>query len=301
MESEDTVHPHRAPDPHHRKIELQSPHDLTYLQANLIASAKEKLDLHFPLSAAQKSGAPQARPATVISLDGVNSDGAREPAAAEQQEQEQEDPLRARVRQLVDAFITRTWEGASKNITVNGMDASSFPIVTSTTITPTTSNAQQGGSQEEEKEGVDFVYEAYDTRLQAKVASLYGELEALTAQVSRLRRTAPKQGADEYQNGLIAKLAEEEEQFQAQMAALRQRAFSGSEGDLKLQPLRDGWHDDVKAMYERATDELVALAGLAGSEAGSGPVSGLPSYGRPSLTETVGKVQRARNVAMEFE
>ncbi|EXJ94715.1 hypothetical protein A1O1_03112 [Capronia coronata CBS 617.96] len=312
MESEDNLQPHRIPDSHHRKIELQSPADLTYLQANLVASAKEKLDLHFPLSAAQNGGAGHAQPATVISLDGVDSSASaiasangsngQTPAVAATvgaaQRQEQEDPLRARVRQLVDSFMARTWEGASKNITVNGMDAASFPLLTSTTTTTTTStdiNAHSTGPQEE-REGINFVYEAYDTRLQAKVAGLYGELETLTAQVSRLRRTAPKQGADEYRNRLMAQLAEEEEQFQAEMAALRHKAASGSqEGALKLEPpLREGWHDDVKTMFEHATGELMALAGLAGSE-------GDIRSGQASLTETVGKVQRARNVALEFE
>ncbi|EXJ88912.1 hypothetical protein A1O3_01976 [Capronia epimyces CBS 606.96] len=297
MEQETNVHPHRIPDSHHRKIELQSPLDLTFLQANLVASAKEKLDLHFPLSAAQQTAVVSAQPATVISLDGVDSGGnnGRGPAstgrAEADQAQEPEDPLRARVQQLVDAFMTRTWEGASHNITVNGMDATSFPILTSTTTT----KAHPG----EPLEGIDFVYEAYDTRLQAKVAGLYGELEALTAQVSRLRRTAPKQGAAEYRDSLTAQLAAEEEEFQAQMLELREKGTSISDAGLQLKPLREGWHEDVKAMYERATGELVALAGLAASEADSN--SGPSLYGRASLTETVGKVQRARNVAMEFE
>lgn len=37
--------------PHHRKIELQSPADLTYLYANTVALSRQKLDLHLPPSA----------------------------------------------------------------------------------------------------------------------------------------------------------------------------------------------------------------------------------------------------------
>lgn len=37
--------------PHHRKIELQSAADLSYLYANTVALCRQKLDLHFPLSA----------------------------------------------------------------------------------------------------------------------------------------------------------------------------------------------------------------------------------------------------------
>ena len=41
-------------DPHHRKIDLQSPQDLTYLLANINNAAQQKLDIHFPPSAAPK-------------------------------------------------------------------------------------------------------------------------------------------------------------------------------------------------------------------------------------------------------
>lgn len=35
----------------HRKIELQSPADYTYLYANTVTASRQKLDLHFPPSA----------------------------------------------------------------------------------------------------------------------------------------------------------------------------------------------------------------------------------------------------------
>lgn len=41
-------------DAHHRKIDLQSPSDLTYLLNNIKAVAQEKLDLAIPPSAAPK-------------------------------------------------------------------------------------------------------------------------------------------------------------------------------------------------------------------------------------------------------
>ncbi|KAG9790863.1 hypothetical protein KCU88_g1196, partial [Aureobasidium melanogenum] len=307
------AHPPRAPDTHHRKIELQSPYDLTYLQANLAASAKEKLDLHFPPSAAQ-TGAnanTRAQPAIVISLDGVNptttttttTTSSHAPGAAssetEQQtkgskEENEEDPLRARVRALVDSFMTRTWEGARQNIVVNGMDATLFPMLAG-------EEQQPGGKDQEEREGIDFVYEPYDTRLQAKVAGLYGELEALTAQVSKLRRVAPKQGATAYADALMARIAEDEAEFEARVAAIRgEKQSVPAQWELKPPPstAREGWSDDVKEMYERATGQLASLAGLltAAKEAESASRSE-----EPSLTETVGKVQRATTVAMEFE
>lgn len=38
-------------DPHYRKVELQSPADLTYLYTNTVALSRQKLDLHLPPSA----------------------------------------------------------------------------------------------------------------------------------------------------------------------------------------------------------------------------------------------------------
>jgi hypothetical protein len=55
--------------PHHRKVELQSPADFTYLYANTIALARRKLDLNLPPSAIDN---------------------------------ETPDPMRERVRELVD-------------------------------------------------------------------------------------------------------------------------------------------------------------------------------------------------------
>ncbi|KIV82258.1 hypothetical protein PV11_04381 [Exophiala sideris] len=289
MEVDSDVHPNPVPNLHHRKIELQTPDDLTYLHVNLIASAQQKIDLHFPPSAIQDQFG--AQPATVITLDGLQapqsaSDSLRKP---DEKEEQPEDPLRVRVRQLVDAFVTKTWNGASQNISVNGMDASSLPILSRSASQPTPSDSPQ-----EEREGVDFTYDPYDTRLQAKVAGLYGELEALTAQVSKLRRTAPKHGADAYRDALMAELASADADHDAQMMALGENAGAINNGVLTLKLQREGWRDDVKAVYEHGVSELAVLAGLAAEQDGSTPCGA-------SLTETVGKVQRARTVAMEFE
>lgn len=52
----------------HRKIELQSPADLNYLIANAKRTARAKIDLHFPPSAAPESGEPDAMKARVEEL-----------------------------------------------------------------------------------------------------------------------------------------------------------------------------------------------------------------------------------------
>ena len=45
-------------DPHHRKIDLQSPQDLNYLLSNIKAAAQQKLDLHISPSADPKGEDP---------------------------------------------------------------------------------------------------------------------------------------------------------------------------------------------------------------------------------------------------
>lgn len=286
---------------HHRKIELQSPLDLAYLQSSLANSALQKLDLHFPPSAYTDSQNASAQPATVISLDGVK---APEPVAVEagasaatNNDEVEQDPLRSRVRELVDAFMARMWEAAAKNISVNGMDVTLPPPAGGSSGAKSTESKEQ----QQELEGVDFTYEAYDSQLQSKVAGLYGELEALTAQVSRLRRTAPKEGSDAFRGSLASDLEKDDAEFEALMAMIRDRAAVNAEQNLlSLKPPRDGWHDDIKTMYERGTSGLAGLAGLRTGGASDSATETLVHPGA-SLTETVGKVQRARTVAMEFE
>jgi kinetochor protein Mis14/NSL1 len=259
-----TAHPNPVPNPHHRKIELQSPLDLTYLQSNIAASARQKLDLHFPPSASQ----PQPQPSL-------------EPSSSSNPQHGTTDPMRQRVQDLVSQFLDRTWSGAKQSISINGQDA---------TALPSTRDATAGATDQprEEREGVDFEYEPYDPRLSKKVASLYGELEALTTQVSKLRRTAPAVAAERYSQALVEALEED----QRALDVRKEGAGDGrGEGGLELHDMRDGSREDVAGVYERGLGELKRLGGHAGSV----------EEGRGSLTETAGKAQRAKVVAMELE
>ncbi|RMZ84467.1 hypothetical protein DV738_g488, partial [Chaetothyriales sp. CBS 135597] len=194
-----SMQPQGPTNPHHRKIELQSPLDLTYLQANLWRCAQQKSD-----------------------------------EKKQSREKEQADVVRA----LVSAFLSRTWANALPSISINGLDSHS----------------------REDIEGVDYRYAAFDGKLQQRVASLYAEVEALTAQVSRLRREAPARGAAAYAEADDGDDEKKEHEQQIK------------EEGLPLEEVRSGWHENVQSMYERGVDDL-----------------------------TVGKAQRARSVAMEFE
>lgn len=247
-------HPHPMSNPYHRKIELQSALDLAYLQHNIAASVRQKLDLHFPPSASQ----PQPPPSS--SAEG-RSLSALHPGAT--------DPMRQRVEELVTDFLDQMWTAAKANVVVNGQDVT------------VVADAAVGAAEPEEREGVDFEYELYDSRLSAKVAGLYAELEGLTTQVARLRRTAPIEAAKRYGEALREVLEEDVRKVESEVEAVEKRG-------LELQEMRDGWEDDVAAVYERGVAELRRLGGQ-----GGGAASG-------SLTETVGKVQRAKEVAQEI-
>ncbi|KAF6219333.1 hypothetical protein HO133_005158 [Letharia lupina] len=77
-------------DAHHRKIDLQSPSDLTYLFNNIKAAARQKMDLAIPPSAAPEG----------------------------------EDAYRSKVEELVQEYIVQTLTRALPSLTLNGLDPS---------------------------------------------------------------------------------------------------------------------------------------------------------------------------------
>ncbi|KAK5105447.1 hypothetical protein LTS08_001724 [Lithohypha guttulata] len=276
----------------HRKVELQSYADLTYLQQNLAKAAREKLDLHFP----PQHSARQAAPADVITLGGAPAEPEAQPGEDKENEHEEanEDPLRKHVRHLVDSFLQETFSSAAHSISINGIDASSLPH----SQVPTCSNPSFSPDEaiskpldsSEEIEGIHYTYGTFDSKAAKRVQTLYAELETLTTQVSKLRREAPKASADAYAAQLEAAVLADDENWIAEQARLQKESHQR----LELDPLRDGWNEDVKDVYTRGVHGLAVLSGLSHGEEGSGREM-------VSLTETVGKVQRARGVAMEFE
>ncbi|KAF2197524.1 hypothetical protein GQ43DRAFT_466345 [Delitschia confertaspora ATCC 74209] len=74
----------------HRKIELQSPGDLSHIENNIRRTARQKLDLHLPPVEGAKAG--------------------------------EEDELRRKVEERVDGFVHEVIKGVRQNVWVNGMD-----------------------------------------------------------------------------------------------------------------------------------------------------------------------------------
>ena len=177
-------HQHQPSHPFHRKIELQSLHDLTYLQRNLQRSAHDRLNLHFPRDASiSTTRTPRrvARPATHIPLDGGSiavDDGAppQDGQSLAESEEGTEDPMRAQVSALVAAFLNETWSHASHSLSINGLDATDLPQ-----FSPPQAQAQSQLQHHrqapnpavsvEEIEGLDYTLTPFDTTLSSRVAS----------------------------------------------------------------------------------------------------------------------------------
>ncbi|MCJ1282809.1 hypothetical protein MMC26_002135 [Xylographa opegraphella] len=169
-------------DAHHRKIDLQAPQDLTYLLGNITKAAQEKLDIHFPPSAA-----PQG----------------------------EEDALRTKVEGLVHQvrflfltssqklvalfYITSTFTLALPSLSINGIDASPAHLAPLTTAASAADDDDATAN-----------YEDYDPALAAKVRALYATLEEETTRVAELRREAPAQAAGAFVERLGREMADEE-------------------------------------------------------------------------------------------
>ncbi|KAL8951674.1 MAG: hypothetical protein Q9222_002354, partial [Ikaeria aurantiellina] len=148
---------------HHRKIDLQSPADLTYLHTNIKTTAQSKLDLAIP--------PPPSIPTT----------------ATQQQQKPEEDSFRPQVQSLVQDFVTRTLTLALPSLAINGLDAENSILV----------SADDSTVVEDESN-----YEAYDPRLAEKLRTLYRQLEWEHTRVAELRREAPGAAARAYEERL---------------------------------------------------------------------------------------------------
>ncbi|KAK2788719.1 hypothetical protein FQN53_003228 [Emmonsiellopsis sp. PD_33] len=270
------------PTPDHRKIELQSPADLAYLYTNTIALSRQKLDLHFPPSANHHNDP---------------------------------DPMKERVRELVDEFITKTFTTATPSIAINGLDAHSTP------------NPAFLPSTEETIE-----YEPYDAALAARVTALYAQLESLNTTVAQLRRDAPARAAREYAEALGGVLRGDDEldrgdgdvvmeggdgdgdgsgsgngRRRGTRAGRRAKnkadfvlriPFGAGQGDQERE--KERWTGgEVGEVYGEALRTLVRLQGEAGGvdvDGGDGD-----GDGARGLATTVGKVERARRAAEVVE
>ncbi|KAF2650949.1 hypothetical protein K491DRAFT_696850 [Lophiostoma macrostomum CBS 122681] len=143
-------------DSEHRKIELQSPGDLSYLQSQIRNAARQKLDLHLPA---------------------VASDTA-EP-----------DDLRRKTEELVDAFVTRVLDGMRRNIAINGIDVA--PADSEDGSFGERGGSGDGGGAAMQGVIVEEAFEPWDAKLRDRLQDMVQKRDALVAKIAAHRRQTP--------------------------------------------------------------------------------------------------------------
>ncbi|ROW09862.1 hypothetical protein VPNG_06324 [Cytospora leucostoma] len=168
----------------HRKIELQSSEDLTFLINNVRRAATEHVTAAFPPVEGQ--------------------DGA------------EEDELRVRIEKLVEDYISQTFTLAAPNLSINGfdLDPRTFPSRYLSTTPTTTSPSPESGRrrQQQQRDGEPEVqYEAFDARKRARVEELARDEEDLMREIAALKRRVPAAAARAYSEGFWEGVGRDEE------------------------------------------------------------------------------------------
>ncbi|KAK2607994.1 hypothetical protein N8I77_006632 [Diaporthe amygdali] len=250
----------------HRKIELQSPEDLTFLINNVRRAAEEHINAAFP-----------------------PVDGQDDAAAGE-------DELRVRIERLVTDYISQTFTLAAPNLSINGfdLDAKTFPAVY--LGSPATSSSgrnlrRRGGDSQPQEE---VQYEAFDARRRARVEELAREEEDLMREIAALKRRVPAAAAKTYADGFWEGVRVDEEALAKALEAAAAAAAALPGGQDQEED-----EEDRKNGSKTILDGIGPLERQAGVEASyEGVVETLGRLKR-EMPATVAKMERAR-VAGEY-
>jgi kinetochor protein Mis14/NSL1 len=198
-------------DTEHRKIELQSPADLTYLTSKIRTLARQKLDLHLP----------------------------------SQQDTAEPDELRKQVEDLVDAFVAQVLSGLRHNISINGID-----VVGRGREGEDDDVAMEGGDEAPSIAEVE-VYEAFDEKLRGKLATTTQKRDGLISKISHHRRTTPALAARSFELQFgremeeWERVAEEGERLGVEAAA---KEVVGIEGLKRKREVERSWERAVEGL-----------------------------------------------------
>lgn len=256
----------------HRKVELQSPEDFTYLLNNVRRAAAESISAAFPLA----------------------DDGA-------------EDALRARIEELVNDYIARTFALAAPNTSINGLPVPDALLPRETGKDHDDNNSNKNNPKRAKKgkkgkgknssnstsaanqEDENVVYEPFDARLRDSIPDLLREEEDLLREIAALKRRVPAQAAARVGDALRAGVAADE----AALATARERV-ADVDRDLKAKG-RKRMLDHLEA--SSAEDGAAAAGVLQRNDdvAGSfeAAVEGLARLKR-DMPATVARMERAR-------
>lgn len=283
-----------AMDGAHRKIELQSPEDLTFLINNVRRAATEHVTAAFP--------------------------------PVEGQDDAEEDELRVRIEKLVDDYISQTFTLAAPNLSINGfdLDPATFPAAYLDASSPASTagappNARKRRQKKKKKQGGDedgddddgdgdeesqpaavVQYEPFDGRKRLRVEELAREEEDLMREVAALKRRVPAAAAAAYADGFREGVRADEE------ALARARAVATSlveaDGDASNDKDSNNNTDTNGAEGEGAGDADGAGGGRGGRKRrkkttlldGTGPLERQADVerGYGGLVETLSRLKR---------
>ncbi|CAO2654414.1 Nn.00g111470.m01.CDS01 [Neocucurbitaria sp. VM-36] len=206
----------------HRKIELQSPSDLTFLTSQIRTAARQKLDLHLP---------------PVVNDGSAHGD---EP-----------DELRKHVEELVDAFVANVLNAMRHNISINGIDVVAAAARGGEEIEGAAGvlvmDDEAADSQVEQED-----FEAFDEKLRTKLSTTVQRRDALISKISQHRRSTPAAAALAWQKQFEA---ESEALLRAQVEG--DMGGAGEEDGLGLEALVRA--EEVQRNWERAVEGLGRL------------------------------------------
>lgn len=195
----------------HRKIELQSPEDLTYLINNVRRAAAAHIGEAFP--PVEGEGDDELRVRIERMVDEVRSFTFFPPGMLPYTFH----PTNALLT-LAIQYICQTFTLAAPNLSINGfdLDSKTFPAVyLSSPIDPdSTTNPASSASQPI------IQHQPFDARLRARVEALARDEEDLMRELATLKKTLPAAAAREYGEGFWDGVRADEEGFEQAKAAL---------------------------------------------------------------------------------
>ncbi|KAI4675798.1 uncharacterized protein J4E84_009951 [Alternaria hordeiaustralica] len=215
-------------DTSHRKIELQSPSDLTFLTSQIRTAARQKLDLHLP----------------PVPSSATNGDAP--------------DELRRSVEDLVEIFVAKVLQGIRQNVSINGIDVveSGDGEGMDGAVNGHGGGGGGGGGGEGESMVETVEYEPFDDKLRSQLSATVAKRDALIAKISQQRRTTPKVAAETWIKGF----EEEERVWAALQESMAENAAAAGNGDgdvAGVEALQR--QEEVERNWERAVTGLQRL------------------------------------------
>ncbi|KAF4126141.1 kinetochor protein Mis14/NSL1 [Geosmithia morbida] len=206
-----------------RKIELQTPEDLSYLISNVRNAAATRLNEAFP------------------PVDGAG-----------------DDVLRTQIEALVNEYIDKTFALATPNLSINGL-----PVQIEDFIKVKKGSGKSKSKSKDKDKDPPVAHEPFDARKRQRVADLTTQEEKLLEEVASLKRSVPPNAAGAQADVLREGMRRDDELLRAVRSRLEELGSTDASTEVQtrtgveLEPFdRQGAVEDE---YRRAVDALASL------------------------------------------